>query len=100
MPQWLYLLDDFELLLQSACEFARKTVLRYKGQVHLWSAAAAGMNCPNDLGLTEAASAEVGCRVIQTVRRTDDRTPVIMHLDMPGQSTWGKKSKPSPNSFC
>ena len=100
MPQWLYLLDDFDLLLQSACEFARKTVLRYKGQVHLWSAAA-GMNCPNDLGLTDEQVLRLAVGVIQTVRRTDERTPVILHLDMPWAEYLGQKEQAiSPIHFA
>lgn len=82
MPQWLYLLDDFDTFLDAACAFARKTVLRYKGKVHLWSAAA-GLNSPNELGLTDEQILRLAVSVIQTVRRADDRTPVILQLDLP-----------------
>ncbi len=82
MPQWLYLLNDFDTLLDAACAFTRKTVQRYKGKVHLWSAAA-GLNSPNNLGLTDEQVLRLAVGIIQTVRRTDDRTPVVLHLDMP-----------------
>lgn len=100
MPQWIYLLNDFDTLLDAACEFVRKTVLRYKGKVNLWSAAA-GLNTPNDLGLSDDQVLRLAVGIIQTVRRTDDRTPVVMHVDMPWAEYLGRNSRAiSPLHFA
>lgn len=100
MPHWLYLLDHFDTLLEAACEFTRKTVLRYKGKVHLWTAAT-GLNCPNSLGLSDEQLLRLAVGVIQTIRRTDDRTPVVLCLDMPWAEYLGQSEKAvSPLHFA
>lgn len=90
MPNWLYLLSDFDALLKAACEFTERTVKRYQGRIHLWCAAA-GLNGPNDLKLTDEQILRLAVGVIQTVRRTDSRTPVVLALDMPWAEYLGQK---------
>jgi hypothetical protein len=82
IPKWFYLFSDFDALYRSACEHATKMVTRYRGQVHLWSAAA-GLNAPNSLGLSDEQVLHLAVGVIQTVRRLDPKTPVILSIDTP-----------------
>jgi hypothetical protein len=82
IPKWFYLFSDFDSLYRSTCEHATKMVTRYRGQVHLWSAAA-GLNAPNALGLSDEQILHLAVGVIQTVRRLDPKTPVILSIDTP-----------------
>lgn len=81
-PKWYYLYSDFDSLLKSACEHAKVMVERYRGQVHLWSAAS-GLNAPNAIGLSDEQVQKLAISVIQTVRRCDPKTPVIICIDAP-----------------
>jgi hypothetical protein len=81
-PKWFHLENDFESLFQAACDHARTMVERYRGQVHLWSAAS-GLNAPNAIGLSDEQVQKLAIGVIQTVRRCDPKTPVIICIDAP-----------------
>lgn len=82
IPKWFYLFNDFDSLYRAACEHATTMVERYRGQVHLWSAAA-GLNATNSLGLSDEQVLQLAVGVIQTVRRCDPKTPVILTIDTP-----------------
>lgn len=83
MPHWLYLLEDnFEGLLDSVCRFIDRAVRRYRGRVHLWNCAA-GLNNRGPLKLTEDQVMRLAVSTIQTVRRADPTTPVIVAFDQP-----------------
>jgi hypothetical protein len=90
IPRWLYLFNDFESLYEAACKHAAQTVERYRGQVHLWTAAA-GLNTPNTLGLNDEQVLHLAVGVIQSVRRTDPKTPVIVTIDAPWAEYLGQK---------
>lgn len=83
LPQWMVLLDEgFESILQSACEFAQATVERYRGRVHIWNAAA-GLNVPNEMDWSDEQVLRMAVSLIETVRRADDRSPVLLTIDQP-----------------
>lgn len=83
LPQWMVLLDEgFDSILQGACEFARATVERYRGRVHIWNAAA-GLNVPNGLDWSDEEVLRMAVSLIETVRRADDRCPVLLTVDQP-----------------
>ncbi len=83
LPQWMVMLDEgFESILQGACEFARATVERYRGRVHIWNAAA-GLNVPNGLNWSDEEVLRMAVSLIETVRRADDRSPVLLTIDQP-----------------
>jgi hypothetical protein len=90
IPKWFYLLNDFESLYDAACKHATQTVERYRGQVHIWSAAG-GLNAPNTLGLTDDQVLHLAVGVIQAVRRADPKTPVIVSIDSPWAEYLGQK---------
>ncbi|MEQ1826077.1 MAG: hypothetical protein ABL921_09025 [Pirellula sp.] len=90
IPNWLYLFSDFESLYDAACQHAIQMVERYRGQVHLWSAAA-GLNAPNQLGISDEQVLHLAVGVIQAVRRCDPKTPVILSIDTPWAEYLGQK---------
>jgi hypothetical protein len=90
VPKWLYLFSDFESLYDAACKHAVQVVERYRGQVHLWSAAA-GLNAPNTLGISDEQVLHLAVGVIQAVRRSDPKTPVILTIDVPWAEYLGQK---------
>jgi hypothetical protein len=91
LPKWLYLFNDFESLYEAACKHAVQVVERYRGQVHLWSAAA-GLNAPNSLGITDEQVLHLAVGVIQAVRRCDPKTPVVLSIDAPWAEYLGQKA--------
>jgi hypothetical protein len=90
IPNWLYLFNDFESLYDAACNHAIQMVERYRGQVHLWSAAA-GLNAPNQLGISDEQVLHLAVGVIQAVRRCDPKTPVILTIDAPWAEYLGQR---------
>jgi len=91
VPKWLYLLSDFQSLYDAACAHATQMVERYRGQVHLWSAAA-GLNAPNTLGISDEQVLHLAVGVIQAVRRADPKTPVVLTVDAPWAEYLGQKA--------
>ncbi len=91
VPKWLYLLSDFQSMYDAACKHATLMVERYRGQVHLWSAAT-GLNAPNTLGITDEQVLHLAVGVIQAVRRCDPKTPVVLTIDAPWAEYLGHKS--------
>ncbi|MCA9131692.1 MAG: hypothetical protein KDA45_00990 [Planctomycetales bacterium] len=83
LPQWMILLSEgFDSVLSAACEYAQQTVERYRGQAHLWNCAA-GLNIPNELGWSDEEILRMAVSLIETVRRADDRCPVLLTIDQP-----------------
>lgn len=90
IPRWLYLFSDFESLYEASCKHATQVVERFRGQVHLWTAAC-GLNTPNTLGLSDEQVLHLAVGVIQAVRRADPKTPVIVTIDSPWAEYLGQK---------
>lgn len=83
LPDWMALLDDgFESVLNSACEHVQRVVERYRGKAHLWNCAT-GINVPSRLGWNDEESLRMAVALIETVRRTDARSPVLLTVDQP-----------------
>lgn len=90
VQNWMYMLNNFDSLYQGACQFIQRTVERYRGQVSIWNVGA-GLNGPNDLGLTDEQTLQLAVGLIQTARRADPRTPVLITMDMPWGEYLGKR---------
>ncbi|MCM2374974.1 glycoside hydrolase family protein [Aporhodopirellula aestuarii] len=83
LPEWLTLMDnDFERLLTSMTNFVEATVNRFRGQVHLWNAAS-GLNVSGPMRLDDEQVMRFSIGVLQTIRRCDPTTPVIMSIEQP-----------------
>lgn len=83
MPSWLYLIEDnFEAFVNSVTQFVEKTVLRYRGSVHLWNCVS-GLNTPGPMRLDDEQVMRLAVAILQTVRRNDPNTPAIVSFDQP-----------------
>lgn len=83
LPDWLTLFDDdFDRLAATMNDFVEKTVMQFRGRVHLWNAAS-GFNTAGPLGLIDEQVMRLSIGAIQTARRCDPNTPVILSLDQP-----------------
>ncbi len=95
LPQWMVMLDEgYENILNSACEFARATVERYRGRVHIWNAAA-GLNIPSEMNWSDEEVLRMAVSLIETVRRADDRCPVLLTIDQP----WSEYLRDEPSGI-
>jgi hypothetical protein len=83
LPDWLYLWDDdFANLHDCLCRFVELAVDRYRGQVHAWHAMAR-LNDQSALPLSEEQKLRLAVSAIETIRRRDCHTPLIMSFDQP-----------------
>lgn len=83
LPRWMVLLGEgFETVLSAACAHAEETVTRYRGKVHLWNCGS-GLNVPGELDWNDEQVLRLAVSLIQTVRRTDPRCPVLLTIDQP-----------------
>lgn len=83
LPDWLYLwVDDFDNIQSYVLQFIEAAVQRYRGRVSLWHAAA-GMNCGSELSLSEEQKLRLTVAALETIRRHDSRTPLIVSFDQP-----------------
>ncbi|MEM6979544.1 MAG: glycoside hydrolase family 10 [Planctomycetota bacterium] len=83
LPSWLSLMeDDFEKLVTTMIQFVEATVTQLRGRVQLWNAAS-GLNTVGPLRLDDEQIMRMSIAVLQTIRRIDPNTPVIMSLDQP-----------------
>ncbi|MCC6509935.1 MAG: hypothetical protein IT423_12585 [Pirellulaceae bacterium] len=83
LPSWMVLLGEgFESILSAACAHAEETVTRYRGKVHLWNCGSS-LNVPGELNWNDEQVLRLAVSLIQTVRRTDPRAPVLLSIDQP-----------------
>ncbi len=83
LPSWMVLLGEgFESILTAACRHAEETVTRYRGKVHLWNCGSS-LNVPGDLEWNDEQVLRLAVSLIQVVRRTDPRAPVLLSIDQP-----------------
>lgn len=86
LPDWVYLWeDDFKQLADFLLQFISAAVERYRGQVHLWQAAAR-VNVDSELALGEEQRLKLTVGAVETIRRIDPQTPVVVNFDQP----WGE----------
>lgn len=83
LPRWMVLLDEgFERVLNATCQHVEETVERYRGRVHLWNCASA-LNVPGELAWNDEQVLRFAVTLIETVRRADQRCPVLLTIDQP-----------------
>lgn len=83
LPDWMMLLDDgFESLHEAACQHVQRTVERFRGKAQLWNCAT-GLNGPNRLGWSDEQILRVAVSLIETARKADERSPVLLTIDQP-----------------
>ncbi|QDV27060.1 hypothetical protein [Aureliella helgolandensis] len=95
LPQWMVLLDaEFEKVLEVSCEHAARCVERYRGKTHVWNCAA-GLNVPGDMNWSDEEVLRMAVALIETVRRADERSPVLLTIDQP----WSEYLRDEPNGI-
>lgn len=87
LPQWIYLWEnDLDRLLDFVTRQVEQVVSRYSGRVHLWHAAARA-NIADPLPIGDDAKLRLMLRAVETVRRMDQKTPMVVSFDQP----WGER---------
>ncbi len=87
LPQWVYLWEnDLDRLLDFVTRQVEQVVSRYAGHVHLWHAAAR-TNIADPLPIGDDAKLRLMLRAVESVRRMDAKTPLIVSFDQP----WGER---------
>lgn len=83
LPDWLFLWEeDFAQIQYHIQQHMQAVVGRYKGKVHVWHAVS-GTNVPDTLELGEEQRLRLTVSAIETVRRLDRQTPIILSIDQP-----------------
>lgn len=83
LPRWMIMLNEgFENVQRSVCQHALETVERYRGKVHLWNCGA-GLNAPGEMRWSDEEVLRMSVALIETVRRADERTPVLLTIAQP-----------------
>lgn len=101
LPRWMVMFDQgFEMVMKVACEHALETVERFKGKVHLWNCAV-GLNAPGEMHWSDEEVLRMSVSLIETVRRADERTPVLLTIDQPwSEYLGGERDGISPLHFA
>jgi len=101
IPDWMVLWDgNFDHLMHLVLEHVRAVVSRYAGRVHLWNVASR-VNVGKLLSLEEDQRLHLVAHVIETVQRSDPRTPVVVSFDQPwGEYLSTKESDLAPISYA
>jgi hypothetical protein len=76
---------DFAALHDRVVDHVHRVVERYRGRVHLWHALASP-NASGGLAINEEQRVRLAVHVIEAVRNTDPRTPVVVSFKQP----WGE----------
>ena len=92
LPDWMYLWgeEDLESFHSCVAEHIQEVVNRYRGKVHLWLCAA-GLNVENDFGHAEDERLRLAVMAIETIRRADPRSPLVLSIDQPWGSFMSQK---------
>ncbi|MCC9604813.1 hypothetical protein LOC68_26125 [Blastopirellula sp. JC732] len=85
VPDWLYLWDDdFTSVLGFLMQYVETTTRNLNGMIDLWYCSS-GINTTRDFHLTEEQQLRLLVGSIETMRRNDPQTPVLVSFDHP----WG-----------
>ena len=84
-PTWIDPRGNFETTHRQLLEYTEDVVRFFQGRVHVWHAVSAVAG-DNETRLTEEQRLRLAVSVIETVRRLDPRTPIVVSFDQP----WGE----------
>ncbi len=86
LPDWLYLwCDDMDAIQSYYTTYIQQIIKRYAGEFRFWHCAA-GTNVDEALGLTEEQRLRLTVSALESARRIDSRTPLLVSLKQP----WGE----------
>ena len=86
LPDWMYMWGegDEESFRSCVAEHIEAVVSHFRGKVQLWQCAA-GLNLNNEFEHGEEERLRLAVLTIETIRRVDPRSPVVLTIDQP----WG-----------
>lgn len=91
LPDWVqHRCSEDDWFASQVQRFLAEVVKRYKGQIHLWHCSAAA-NLPSER-LSDEQRVRIMVKALETTRRCDPRTPVIVSLDQP----WAEYASQQP----
>ncbi len=100
IQDWFFVMDDFQAIVDEACQYAEQVVSRFRGRVNLWNLAS-GFNSLNELKLNEDQIMLLAVSLLETVRKADPMTPIVFGIDMPfGEYLGVDESGISPLHFA
>jgi hypothetical protein len=83
LPDWLYLWeDDFEQLQACTYDFIHALASHCVGRTQIWHLAA-GLNAGGQLSLEDDDRLRLAVGAIETLRRVDRQTPMVISFDQP-----------------
>ncbi|MCP4194116.1 MAG: hypothetical protein GY768_26195 [Planctomycetaceae bacterium] len=93
IPDWLYLWEnDVEAIQSYVIAYVRRVAARYAGRFRFWLCAA-GTNIDAALGLSEEQRLRLTVDVLENVRQTDRRTPILVGVKQPWGEYLGRASQ-------
>ena len=96
LPVWLALWhSDAAGILSFASEYVARVVQKFQGQVSFWNVASYSHRA-DSLGLRDEDKLRAVIRAVETVRRHDADTPVIVSFDQP----WGEFLRRTPAGYA
>jgi len=95
-PAWLEpWKDDIDAIAAFAAEYVAKVVQQFRGRVSFWNCASFSYR-PHQLGLRDEDKLRILARAVETVRRCDPDTPVLVSFDQP----WGEYLRKVPLAYA
>ena len=83
IPDWLYLWEgDFDNILTFVLDYVKDVVTRLRGRVHIWHIASR-INLGGILELSADQMLRVVATAVDTARKIDAQTPIIVSFDQP-----------------
>lgn len=90
LPDWLCLWEgDLDSLMAFLSDYVETVVGRYRDRVDYWLCAAR-MNVGQALALSEEERLRLAVRALETTRRVDPKTPVLVRFDQPWAEYMGR----------
>ena len=101
IPEWMYLWEsDFTAFQMYLTNYVQQVIQRYRGEVHVWHCGA-GLNSTTGLRFSEEQIVRISVDVIETIRRLDATTPVVISFDLPwGEYAADRRTDLSPLQFA
>ena len=92
LPDWLYLWEgDFDTICSYVSSYVQQLVSRYVGRFRFWLGCS-GMNVDAGLGFTEGERLKLTVSILETIRQTDPRTPLLLAVKQPWGEYLGRSS--------
>jgi hypothetical protein len=91
LPDWTYMFgeDDIDSFRACVSEHIQAVVSHFRGRVHLWICSS-GLNIENDFTPSEEERLRLAVLTIDSIRRQDPRSPIVLSIDQPWAAFMGR----------